>query len=63
MKGFRTYLLVVLSKTDHFGSYLSFCSYTTSHESLVEKLSTEKGAKRFATKLHTYSHLRLEDMR
>ena len=62
-KGFRTYLSVVPSKVDHFRSYLSFCSFTTAHESLKAKFNTEEGFKRFATKLHTYSHLRVEYMR
>ena len=62
-KGFRTYLSVIPSKVDHFRSYLSFCSFKTAHEALKGKFNTEEGAKRFATKLHTYSHLRVEEMR
>ena len=61
--GIRTYLAVVPSKLESFGTLLSHHSYSTNPRSLQERLSSESAAKKFAVKLHTYSHLRGEDMR
>ena len=61
-KGKRTYVSVVPSKVGVFRSLLSFHSFTTSPSSLKERLKSKVAARKFAAKLHTYSHLRAEDM-
>ena len=62
-KGKRTYLSVVPSKVEFFGTHLAFHSYKTSPSSIQERLKSKVAARKFSVKLHTYSHLRAEDMR
>jgi len=62
----RTYLFVVPSKTSSFKSYFSaqrsFASRSKKGTVVDTRFSNGKIARRFANKLHGYSHLHLDDM-
>ena len=61
-EGQRTYLLVVPSKPEFFQSFLASHSFSSSQSTIRDRLKCKMAARKFAAKLHTYSHLRAEDM-
>ena len=61
--GKRTYLAVVPSKLEFFAVHFASQSFTTTQTPIRDRLSTRHAARKFAVKLHTYSHLTSEDMR
>ena len=57
------YLSVVPSKVAFFRTCLVFHAYVSNPSSIRDRLKSKVAARKFAVKLHTYSHLRAEDMR